>query len=409
LGRAKVSIADRVRAILPEAVQRVSNGGKMKFDIRSLYYAVREIYLKRWPGEKFYKYNSFTQDFMRSHERRHGKIPNMVRGPRGSYAAPDEYGWRTQEPVKPGMWLYRGVGNKVLVVEKMGLYEQMVANDFDRRLDAIIMTTQGFTTEAGRLALIQAQDWGLPIVILHDYDINGVLIKETLARPTKRIKQHVDPTKLVDAGINWQVVEELMEARGLTPEPVKLGKEDRAKLEGLLERGDITPQEYEFLRVGRVELNALTPMELMKWLEARLEELGLWKTTPTQEQLDQRLRAEYVRCMTETLTKEVKDQVGLNRLLELIQYIENGIARRVEQVLKEEELPTRWEVEEFVEEMRKNVKLHWAKLADRLARDMAEEEEEMVEEHAEEIVKDMADIEEALDQAHEILSSVIPS
>ncbi len=65
-----------------------------------------------------------------------------------------------------------------------------------------------------------------------------------------------------------------------------MGKEDLGKLKGILGRGEITEEDYEFLLRGRIELNALTPTELLEWLEKRLEELDLWKTVPEQEELD---------------------------------------------------------------------------------------------------------------------------
>jgi len=88
------TIADRVREILPphpkerplllvllkmlEAIERVSSGGTMKFSMRNLFYAVIEIFHKKFPGEKFYEYNSFTQDFLRTYEKQHGKMEKRI-------------------------------------------------------------------------------------------------------------------------------------------------------------------------------------------------------------------------------------------------------------------------------------------------------------------------------------------
>jgi len=366
------TIADRVREILQEAVERVSNGGTMKFDIRSLFYAVREIYLKRWSGEKFYEYNSFTQDFMRTYEKQHGKIRGLVRGPRGKYCSPDEYGWRTESDVKPDLYLMRGIGNKIIVVEKMGLFEQMLANNFDKRLDCILMTTQGFTSEAGREALIQVQEWGLPVCVLHDYDINGVLIKETLTRPTKRLDTEIDPEILVDVGLNWEVVNRLMTERGLTPEPVTLSKQDESKLAGMVERDEISQDEYNFLYDGRVELNALTPRELLDWLEQRLEALDLWKTVPTQEQLDELIKRSYVQKLAENLLSDVKERIGFYDVEELFSKLAEKITEKVRERLEDEEPPEPPTVEEFKDILRKRMEDYWTQIAQSIARAKAD-------------------------------------
>lgn len=377
-----VSIAERVREILQEAIERVSSGGQMKFDIRSLYYAVRELFLKRWSGDKFYLYNSFTQDFMRNYEKRHGKVKDLVRGPRGMYAAPDTYGVRSQGVVRPGFYLAQGIGNKIIVVEKMGLFEQMVANNFDRRLDCIIMTTQGFTSEAGRNALLQVESWGLPVCVLHDYDINGILIKETLTKPTKRLDTSINPHILKDVGLTYSVVNDLMQSRDLTPEPVSLSKQDLAKLEGMFDRDEISDEEYDFLMNGRVELNALTPLELLQWLETRLEDLDLWKTVPGQHELDETMKDQMKSELDDTKTslvdelrKSVEDELGLTKIWDAMWRIRNRIKNRLDAEisthLDDIDYPKKT-VEELKDEMRENMEKFWKALAKDIASELAE-------------------------------------
>jgi len=397
------TIADRVREVLSQAVERVSNGGTMRFDIRSLFYAIRELYLKRWPGEKFYEYNSFTQDFMRTYEKQHGKIRGMLRGPRGKYASPDEYGYRAEEDVKPEIYVRRGIGNKIIVVEKMGLFEQMVANNFDVRLDCILMTTQGFTSEAGREALLQVEEWGLPVCVLHDYDINGVLIKETLTRPTKRLDTEIDPDILVDVGLNYEIVRGLMDTRGLTPEPVTLSKQDESKLAGMVERGEISQDEYNFLYDGRVELNALTPRELLDWLEQRLEDLDLWKTVPDQDELDDKLTEYFRYRLAENLWSGVKDNVGYDVVYELLSKVEARIREKVAEALKEEEMPETIDREDFKEKLRARMDLYWTRLADSIAAGMVRGLDttgraEKIAETMQEIADKLAEIEDLLNE-----------
>lgn len=381
--RGEVTIAEKVRGVLPEAIKLCSDNGTMKFGIRSLWYKVIEFYHKLYPNDKFYEYNSFTQDFLRTYEKQRGKIPGLVRGPRGKYCGTDTYGNRHEDDVKPDVYISRGIANKVIIIEKLELWVVMKENDFDKRLDCILMSTSGFTTEAGRDALIQAQGWGLPICPLHDYDINGVLIQETLARPTRRLDTEIDSSNFVDVGLNFDVVQSLIESKGLEIEPTDLSEQDINKLNGMLERGEITSEEHDFLKEGRVELNALTPREMLVWLEERLEELDLWKTVPDQDELDKAMeeqmksdlddaRDELVSSFRDSMEKGLGLEALYSALLTIRDAIEGSLKVSVEEHMEDFDYPTKT-VEEFVEELRKHMEKYWIVLAQEIASKLCED------------------------------------
>ena len=250
-------------SILPEAIALVSDGGKMIFSMRSLFYAVRQIFLTRfyvcskcggelkyvgtrtdpdlfqcqsckavlnseelqpkYPKATLYEYNTFTQDFLRSYEKRFGKIKKMFREERGEFTYPTERGESHSNKVggKSEIVFLRGIGNKIILVEKSGTYANLVENRFDLRLDTMILTTLGFSIEKARELLEQAEK-EITICVLHDFDINGLLIKETLTKPTKRLDVFIE--KSIDLGLNWDIVSRLMEEKALIPEPVELEK-----------------------------------------------------------------------------------------------------------------------------------------------------------------------------------------
>ena len=283
------SIGSRVVTVLAEAIEQVSSGG-MAFTVRNLFYAVRELHGKKFPGCKFFKtYDGFSQDFLRGYEKRHGKISGLTRMGRGKYLYPEQQGTRREGDIKPGMWFNEGCANKVIIVEKEGLYTMMKANKFDVRLDTVLAYTSGFTTEAGRNMLIDAQSRGLNVCVLHDYDVAGLLIYSTLTKPTKRLDTYLSGEGLYDLGLNWEVITEIRKSRDMTPESVSLNKSHVTALGNMLDEGLISGEEYDLLRDGRIELNQLTPLELLEWLEKRLEDLGLWKTIPEQCDLDDAL------------------------------------------------------------------------------------------------------------------------
>jgi len=464
-----VTTGDVVKEILKDAIDQVSDGGKMIFSMRSLFYAVRQLFLTRffvcpscegevrlkeppdtfeckacgwagfgdnlkpkYPGLGFYKqYNSFTQDFLRAYEKEHGKIRGMWREERGEYTCPRMWGDSTTQKVggREETKFYAGVGNKVILVEKAGIYGILVENKFDRRLDGVILSTEGFSIEKARELLEEAEK-EVKISVLHDYDINGLLIKETLTKPTKRLD--ISVSEVVDIGLNWEIVNKLMREQGLIPEPVELKLGDVAKLEGMLERGEVSPEEYRFLlgrttelydawkqgkkvsakevvaRGFRVEIQALRPSELIKWLEERLEELDLWKTVPEQEELDEamedKMKDELEDTKRELVTElkdEIEEKLGIDKLMttlgKLLDTIENKLDEEISSRMEDLEFPTK-DLDEFREEMRENMEKYWKILAEDIAEDMSEDLKdpfkEKVDEDEDEIITEGAEHED---------------
>jgi len=389
-----VRISKLVEALIPQAIEQVSEGTEM-FTIRNLFYAVRELFLKKYPNMRFYKnYDSFTQDFMRSYERRHGRIRNMIREARGSMSYADEYGWDYKRVIETGTYLRMGRGDKIILVEKEGIFRLLVANNFHKRFDACIICTQGFSIEACRDILLEAERRGVPICVLHDYDVNGVLIHETLTQPTKRLDTYLHRETVVDLGINYEVVAALKEERDLTPEPVSLSRQDESKLEGMLSRGEITDEEYKFLSEQRVELNALTPRELMEWLADRLRELGFWKVIPTEEELEKVFIKKWEEEMDSRM-EEVRTEIGegIKKKL-MISDIEDWVddiktkirslirketTKRLKSVKPSEVL----DVEELKELLEDDEEKFWTIVARDSAKEQAEEDFDEVEERIE--------------------------
>jgi len=400
----RVIIKDRVEPLIPRAVDAVSEGGTMKFTVRNLFYKVREFFLTEnfvcltcgnqvrlleFPdtficseghtvdvdelrplveGLRFYLYDSFAQDFLTVYQKASGKIEGLLNEERGKLAFPEfdrtydvyesfEHGIDTEaiDRFEPG------VGNKVVMVEKLGLFHMMRANNFDRRLDAILISTEGFSTEAARLIMVGAAAQGLPICILHDYDINGLLIHDTLLEPTKRRDSFIEGITY-DLGFTYAQLKTLMKR----PEPVELKVSDRGKLRGLLTNGKVSSEEYKFLFKYRIELNALTPLELLRWLETELEQRDLWKTIPTQEELrdeaERQMRGElsdYRGGLASEVTDSILEELGLDRVRELIDEIESYAQDRAMEEIDWPYVESKAGIDELVERLRKRPENYW--------------------------------------------------
>ena len=404
----RVVIKDRVEPLMDRAINAVSEGHTMKFTVRNLYYKVREFFLTEnfvcpacgeqvkllefpdtficeqghtvdadslkplVPGLRFYLYDSFAQDFLTAYERNQAKVENMLREERGKLSYPDydmEYNSYEKGIDTEAIDTFTpGVGNKVIMVEKLGLFHMMRANNFDRRLDAILVSTEGFSTEAARLIMVGAAAQGLPVCILHDYDINGLLIFETLLQPTKRRDSFING-KVYDLGFTY----EQLRGFGKRPEPVELKKASIGKLAGLLRDDKVTEEEYNFLLRYRVELNVLSPLELLRWLEAELERRDLWKTVPDEDELRQeaeaRIRAElwvFSDSLASSVAEALLGEFGLDRVQELIDEIRDYAESRAREWIHLPIVESNLTVDELIEQLRQKREHYWKEIAQQL-------------------------------------------
>jgi Topoisomerase 6 subunit A/Spo11, Toprim domain len=100
--------------------------------------------------------------------------------------------------------LYQGV----LVVEKDGLLEFIRRAEIGERYDLMIASAEGQGVEAIKELIEQATvRYGLPVYLLHDFDISGMQIAAALSgRDTRSWTWKVQPT-VIDLGINLEDIE----------------------------------------------------------------------------------------------------------------------------------------------------------------------------------------------------------
>ena len=288
------------------------------------------------------------------------------------------------------------ITHKVIMIEKKGLFDLMKENDFGRRLDAVLMCPQGFSSEAARLMMMIASEMGLSVVVVHDYDINGILILETLKAPTKRRDTYVTG-EVVDLGFSYEQLKKLK----VRPEPIKLKKGDRGKLDGLLSGGLITAEEHSFLSRYRVELNALSPSKLLEWMEEELEKRDLWKTVPEKKELHNTLRAGVESEVEDTISKEAErfgshflQFIGLAKIEELTESVRDKAIDYAKDELNgptdgvEIDLTTA----DFKERLRAKMQVFWKSLAKTIARDLAGDARNNIEQTAEDEKEDWSSV-----------------
>jgi len=319
--QSKISLKAAAWEYMEQGYLHASDNKRLVATARQVMYACRKYILTR-TGEDSLNDEYFTQvllpDFMEEHpaltadwdvvfDARGSLIEphTQVRIPLGTldvraylrgqdkreYRDPYEHGyqfdmdWRTFGP--------QHRYGAILFCEKETFLPLFEAEHLAERYDIAIMSTKGFSNTASRTvvdALCRADDQaGLPLFVLHDFDIDGLGILSTLHNTTRRF-QFNHPIRVIDMGLRLSDVEQLR----IEGEPV-IRKGDLRDL--VIERG-ATEDEQDYLiknvvsetkkddkvsytTMGeRVELNALTSVQLMDLIAAKLKEHQVGKVVP---------------------------------------------------------------------------------------------------------------------------------
>jgi hypothetical protein len=176
----------------------------------------------------------------------------------------------------------------VLFIEKEGFLPLMEAAKIAEKSDLLITSSKGFSvTAARRLVDELCGARGLPLYILHDFDISGFGIAKTLTSDSRRYKFKHKIRRVVDLGLRHADVE----AMTLDNEEVAIGK-NYARTAARLRINGASKAEIAYLLDGkiddkgkilsghRVELNAMTSDQFVAFVERKLAEAGALKVVP---------------------------------------------------------------------------------------------------------------------------------
>jgi DNA topoisomerase VI subunit B len=260
------SLKEAVYAVIKEAADKASGGGKYLYSVRQLYYAVRPM-IQEYTN-KALNYAYFTPTLVTDYEDAHSSLEKLVYDPRGHLLTPHSgksipLGTKDVENYEIPEWEY----DKILYVEKEGFNEIFNQAELGRRYDMAIMTAKGYAPRAAKQMLSKARGREISILVAHDADLFGYEIRRTIADATRTSKLSIN---IIDIGLT--VGEAL--AMGLPRERVENKKKREAP--GAL-KAQVTPEELAFLKQYRIELNAMTSDQLIAWIERKLREHGLDK------------------------------------------------------------------------------------------------------------------------------------
>jgi hypothetical protein len=330
---AKVQIKEAAWQVMEEAYLSASDNGRLPANARQIMYAARPYILKATGLESFGD-QYFTQTLLPAYLEAHPERTrnwDVVFDARGNATEPHT-AHRTPlgtlavrrylEQIRDGALLEEivdlapfnlfptiGPANRfknALFIEKEGFDQLLAATHIAQKYDLFIMSTKGLRVIALEILLDALCRHGLErVFVLHDFDVSGFSILGTLGKSSRRYR-YQNQIQIVDLGLRLADVR----AEQLQTEPIKL-KDDSLKRHNkwraqalTLARHGATPQEIEFLRTQRSELNMLLGRAFITFLERKLAQHGVTKVIPSPETLALHAR----RCFEWQLTKELLDR-----------------------------------------------------------------------------------------------------
>jgi len=291
---------DAAWEVMEQAYMAASGGGSLPAKVRQIYYAARpKIMALTDDKELVYKY--FSQTLLPDYIEEHGVGWNVVWDARGHFEEPHtnrHIGCGTLEvrnylaaikkpSIDPADFSDANVEiigpeggfSGVLLCEKEGFDVLFKAVDLANRHDLMIISNKGVSVTAARKLIdTVCGDNGLPLFVLHDFDVAGFMILGTLQRDTRRY-QFDNEIEVVDLGLR------LADIAGLEREPAAASKTSRGILRDQLAENGATNAEIDILLSERVELNAMTSNTLVAMIEGKLKSYGLKKVIPDDDAL----------------------------------------------------------------------------------------------------------------------------
>jgi hypothetical protein len=322
--------------VMPSVYAKVSDNGRLPALARQLMYAARPIIQERTGKLLDSKY--FTQTLLPDYIAEHGCDDWLVvydaRGhlyephtdlmvPLGTLAVRQHLKDADELVLKPEDYklagkLYPTIGPRnrygdVLFLEKEGFHPLLNAVKLQERRDIAVMSTKGMSVTAARElidSICARTNNGVPVrlLVLHDFDKSGFSIVGTLQRATRRYTFQND-VEMIDLGLRMEDI------AGLESEPVYLKKnQTRSAMRWNLKENGATEQEINFLapkegELRRVELNAMTSDQLVRFIEGKLDEHGVEKVIPDEGTMTDAYRRAYEACAVQTKIDEMVAEI----------------------------------------------------------------------------------------------------
>jgi len=358
----KLGLKKAVFSVMDEAVRKASANGKYPYSARSVFYQARPLIQQL--TSKTLQDTYFCDTLLYQYIQEVKPLPGLYREPRGHLREPHTnllipMGTKDVE----GYYLPEMLFNKILYVEKEGLMPVLVASGIAEKYDMALVTGSGYSNNAIKslLRIVDRQE-KITICCLHDCDPDGYEIARTLQEATRFNPGH--EITIIDFGL---FIEDGLDM-GLEKERLVMQKKVSQKLWHSLNKiqRDFFVSAASHTGRGekytgwRFELNALTPEQLIKYIEQNLEKHGLTeKVIPDEKIILGRVTTAAAQSFKNRITEEINALCDLDRI--------------VEKTAAQYDLETDGAFPEIVAALQNNIPKGWTDLSDQVGRKLAGE------------------------------------
>ena len=280
-------LKEAAEEVMEECYLKASDNGSLPATARQIFYVARPLIEEQTDKPLLYSY--FSQTLLPNYIEEHGCDWDVVYDDRGHFLEPhtkrviglgtlsvrtylshvDQLELEEADFAPAGVKTYgpNGSFGAVLFVEKEGFLPLFERVKLAQRYDIAVMSSKGMSVTAAR-ALVDEICADIPLLVLHDFDSAGIIIKDTLENDTRRYSYSSTPT-VIDIGLHYGDIADL------AAEPNNSNISDERLAEAGLDAAAIG-----FLRHQRVELNAMTSRQLVDFVETKLQQHGIKKVIP---------------------------------------------------------------------------------------------------------------------------------
>ena len=356
--------------VLEEALAKATGGGQYDVSARTLYYQVRPLIQSS--GIDSLDYNYFSQTLLTEYQETHGPLSGLYYDPRGVLYEPHtnkevQLGTREVGSYEFPEWRY----DKILYVEKKGLWPILQKGKLAERYHMAIIAAEGYATETARtLSETAEQDQDYQLFVLHDADPYGYNISRTLREETRRMPDY--SVDVIDLGLS---VDDAL-SMGLQVESFRRKKALPWEL-----RCQLNPTELEYFEgqheyrrtyiCKRIELNAMTAPQLLKYAEDRLKAVGArGKVIPPKDVLQEKAEDMYTERIEKAVDEAISEVLSLDDIKEeFIEELEDAIPLKrsrawIKKAFKENQSVS-WD-DALTDEIKRRSKKVFAEIGDQL-------------------------------------------
>jgi hypothetical protein len=316
---------------LKDAIKKVSGDGQHRYSHRQLFYAIRPLLIKEFGKEP--NYGTFT-DVIKDHEESAGRdLPGIYRDSRGVLYHPHTHeeiqlGTLTVEKYERPEWTF----NKILYSEKEGLFPILKHANWPEEYDCALLTSKGYATRAVCDVLNVIGETSEPILVfcIHDADGPGTVIFESMEQAVKARPGASAKVRIINLGLEPEDAVKM----GLEAEKVERKKDKKTgQKRAIPVAGYLSDDWRAWLQSHRVELNAMTTPEFLKWLNRKIAPYHRKKLVAPNSVLEEKFRTTLREHLRKQIIHEVLREAGVDeRVARALEAWEPKVAQRLKDI-----------------------------------------------------------------------------